>query len=357
MRVERDIDSEALRANFRAIRKRAAAKNIIAVVKSGAYGHGLPIVADALDELADGFAVAEVADAKTLRARGVQKPVLLISGALTRAEVADIAELNLWTAVRDWRQVEWLKDAPANANITVFLKADAGMNRLGFAPEEWAAAKTALAANPAVGEVVLMAHFARADEKGGITNALTTLAPLRESCAQVSLGNSAATLLHDDIGDDWARVGIALYGSSPSPQWKTRDELGLRAAMTLRASVMSERVVRAGECVGYGGEWRAKENTRAAVVSCGYADGYPRLRGNTGAFAMIDGARAPVIGRVSMEMTVLDISQCPPDIGGKATMWGETPNIDDIASAAGRISYELLTAARRQILRESKTDK
>ena len=344
MRVEREINAGALRANFRAVRKRATAKNIIAVVKSNGYGHGLPIVADALNELADGFAVAEVADAKTLRARGVKKPVLLISGALSRADIADIAQLNLWTAARDWQQIEWLKDAPANANITVFLKADAGMNRLGFAPSEWAAAKAELSSNPAVGEVILMAHFARADEEGGITNALTALSPLRELCASASLGNSAATLLHDDIGDDWARVGIALYGSSPSPQWKTRDELGLSAAMTLRASIMTERIVRAGECVGYGGEWRAQKDTRAAIVSCGYADGYPRLRGNTGAFAMIGGTRAPVIGRVSMEMTALDISKCPADIGDKAAMWGESPSIDDIATAAGRISYELLSS-------------
>ncbi len=340
------IDAGALRRNWKAVRARSSAKKIIAVVKANAYGHGLTTAADALADFADAFAVSEICDAQTLRARGTEKPILLICGAFCPGDIAEIARLRLWTVVHNWRQVEWLKAAPASANITVFLKLDCGMNRLGFRAEEWGAAKTALAANPAIGDIVLMSHFARADEPDGLQNALATIAPLRELCAQTSLGNSAGTLLHGDIGDDWARVGIALYGSSPAPQWRSRGELGLSAVMTLSAQLGAIRTVRAGECVGYGCEWRAQKDTRAGLVRCGYADGYPRLAGGAQARATVGGMRAPIVGRVSMEWTALDLSHIPDAaLDDAVLMWGDSPGVDEIAAAAGRISYELLTAA------------
>ena len=351
--VERIIDISALRSNFLAVRKRAAAKNIIAVVKADAYGHGLLTVADALAGCADAFAVAKIADAKKLRAGGIDKPILLISGAGSREQTADIVGLGLWTAVQNRRQLEWLKDAPANAGICVFVKADIGMNRLGFDIAQWVEAQRELANNPAVGKTVLMAHFARADEKGGMIDALEVLKPLRAAGCENSLSNSAAALLAEcfggigDIGDDWARIGIALYGASPAPVVVRRDDLALRAAMTLRAEVITTRHVRRGRGVGYGGKWRADADTRIAIVSCGYGDGYPRLCGDgKSIWGCIGGRKAPVVGRVSMEMTALDISACG-DIGAgdKVIMWGDCPSVDEVASAAGRISYELLTQA------------
>ncbi|MGI9338091.1 MAG: alanine racemase [Gammaproteobacteria bacterium] len=355
--VERIINAAALRANFAAVRKRTAAKNIIAVIKSDAYGHGLLTVADALADIADAFAVAKIADAKKLRANGMIKPVLLISGASCREQTADIVRLGLWTAVQNARQLEWLKDAPAHSGICAFVKADIGMNRLGFAPAQWAAAQKALTKNPAIGKTLLMAHFARADEPGGMDDALATLQPLRAAGCENSLGNSAASLLphcRGDIGDDWARIGIALYGASPAPYQICRDALGLSAAMTLRAGVIAIRKVRRGRGVGYGGKWRAKKDTTIAIVSCGYGDGYPRLCGDGKTiWAQVvggdgDGKKAPVVGRVSMEMTALDISECGQvGAGDKVVMWGDSPSVDEVASAAGRISYELLTQAGR----------
>lgn len=353
LNVERVIDTAALRLNFLAVRKRAKARNIIAVIKSDAYGHGLLTVADTLADVADAFAVAKMDDAKKLRARGIDKPVLLISGASCRAQTADIVAMGLWTVVQNRRQLEWLKDAPANAGLVVFVKADVGMNRLGFDSESWLLAQRQLAANPAIGKTILMAHFARADEKGGMVDALAMLKPLRAAGVETSLGNSAAVLLphcfgeDGDIGNDWARVGIALYGASPAPEVARRDDLALRAVMTLRAEVMTMRHVRRGQGVGYGGKWRAAEDATIAIVSCGYADGYPRLCGDgKNIWGCIGGNKAPVVGRVSMEMTAMDVSACG-DVGAgdKVVMWGDSPSVDEVASAAGRISYELL--ARR----------
>ena len=341
--LARLFHKDALRDNIRAVRRRASAPHILAVVKSRAYGHGLLFVANAIKDLADGFAVAESEDAEALRNAGVNTRILLLSGPFDENDVRRIVQCNLWTAVCDKQQLQRIVAAPANAKLRALIKVDSGMHRLGFAPDDAAAAMNALSAAASVSEVGLMSHFARADEEGGIKESLKTLTPLRQKASFVSLGNSAASLLQGDIGDDWARIGIALYGSSPAPSRISRDELGLSAAMTLKTLLLQTRTIRKGESAGYGGEWRAPKDMRIGIAACGYADGYPRA---ANMIAKINGKPAPVAGRVSMEMTALDLSACEDARAGDETiMWGETPSIDEVAAAAERISYELFVAA------------
>lgn len=343
--LARLFDAAALRHNFRAVRRRAHARNLMAVVKSRAYGHGIFAVADALRDLADGFGVVNSGAALLLRESGIDKPVLLMSGAFDEEDVARIVSLNLWTAVCDESQLRRILAAPSGAGLCVFVKANCGMNRLGFSPDSAAGVMDALSRSPAVSRVALMSHFARADEADGIRAPLSRLNPLREKASCVSFGNSAAALLHDDIGDDWARIGIALYGSSPAPEKVSRDELGLRPVSILKTSLIKTFAIRAGDEVGYGGDFRAPRDMRIGVAACGYGDGYPRA---TNLWARIAGKRAPVVGRVSMELTSLDLTECgDADVGAEVVMWGESPSIDEIAAAAGRISYELFTAAGR----------
>ena len=343
--LERLIDPAALRRNWRAVRRRARAPHLMAVVKSRAYGHGLRVVAESLRELADGFGVTETADAAAIRALGIDKPVLLLGGALDGADVAQIVALNLWTAVCDERQLRDILAAPSGAGLCVFVKANADMNRLGFAPASAAAAMDALAQSPAVSQVALMSHFARADEEDGVRAPLERLQPLREKARRTSFSNSAAALLHSEVGDDWARIGIALYGASPAPSRFRRDSLGLHPAMILKTALLQTRAIRAGESAGYGGVWRAPREMRIGIAACGYGDGYPRAQN---LWARVGGKIAPVVGRVSMELTALDLSECGgADAGTEVVMWGESPSVDEVASAAGRISYELLTAAGR----------
>lgn len=339
----RIVDRAALRDNWRAVRRRVSAPRIFAVVKSRAYGHGRENVVSALRDLADGFGVVDGADAAALRAAGVEKPILLMSGMLDDEDAAAAVALNLWTAVCDEVQLRRVLSAPAGAELRVLVKVGGDMNRLGFSFSDAAAAMDALARSPAVAQVGLMAHFARADEEGGIASALSRLASLRQKADFVSFGNSAASLLHGDIGDDWARIGIALYGASPAPGRIRREDLGLRAAMILKTALVQTRIVRAGETVGYGGEWRAVRDTRIGIAAVGYGDGYPRA---TNLRATVGGACVPVVGRVSMELTALDLSECPnATVGAEVVLWGASPSIDEVATAAGRISYELLTAA------------
>lgn len=344
--LTRLFDAAAVRHNWRAVRRRATAGKLLAVVKSCAYGHGLRFAAEALRDIADGFGVVETADAKQLRGMGIEQPILLMSGVFAEAEMAQVAALRLWIAVHNARQVRWVMKAPAGAALTVFVKADTGMNRLGFLPDEAAAVMESLSRAPAVAQVSLMGHFADADVPGGIAAPLELLQPLRERAATVSLGNSATALLHGDIGNDWGRVGIALYGASPAPLWHSGETLGLRPVMTLKTALVATRTVRAGAAVGYGSCWRAAVDTRIGIAACGYGDGYPRA---AHLWVRVGGNKAAVVGRVSMELTALDLSGCDnAHIGEEVICWGGSPTVDEVAVAAGRFSYELLAAAGRR---------
>ncbi|MGI9307047.1 MAG: alanine racemase [Gammaproteobacteria bacterium] len=341
----RRLDARALRDNWRAARRISGARNLLAVIKSRGYGHGARFAAEALRDTADGFGVVDMADAVMLRACGIEKPVLLMSGAFSAAETAQAAEMRLWTAAHHKQQVQWIANAPSDSELTVFVKTNTGMNRLGFSPEEAAEVLDSLARAPAVAQTALMSHFASADCPDGIRKPLEILRPLRARAAFVSLGNSAASLLHENLEDDWGRIGIALYGASPAPQWRSREELGLRPAMTLRTEIICVRDIRAGETTGYGGEWRAPADMRIGIAACGYGDGYPRAEG---LWARVNGQKARVLGRVSMEMTALDLSGCRgAENGAEVILWGESPSVDEVAAASGRVSYELLTAAGR----------
>ena len=357
--IWRQIDPQAIRHNWRAIRRRARAKKIMAVVKSRGYGHGLLPVADALRDLADGFGVVDIADAESLRAAGIEQPILLMSGVFSAEEMSKAVALNLWTAAHCKQQVQWILESSA-AGMTVFVKTNVGMNRLGFSPQEAAEAMDALSRSAAVSQTVLMAHFANSDCLDGLAQSMEILRPLRGRAA-MSLSNSAGLLFHD-VEEEWGRAGIALYGSSPAPALQSRDELGLRPAMVLSGDIIAVRQLQAGDSVGYGGEWRAPSAMRLGIAACGYGDGYPRVGKNLWARVIaadskakadnapnILGEKAMVRGRVSMEMTALDLTACPSaKPGDRVIFWGDSPTIDEVASAASRISYELLTATRAE---------
>ena len=343
-----EVRADALRENFRAVRKAStSARNILAVVKDDAYGHGLAQTAKALAEAAGGFALTEPRDAVTLRRAGIEGPIVLLNGMFSAGDADAVCESGAWVVAHEGRQVEWLSQLPVDAARKVFVKVDTGMGRLGFAPEEFASVRGAIENGGR--EVVLMTHFARADSADGLRAPMETIARLRGSEAkglEVSLGNSAATMLHC-LEDDWARVGIALYGASPAPAWKRRAALGLRAAMVLRTRLLSVRILRKGARVGYGGEFVAPEDMLTGVAAVGYGDGYPRLTRE--GWAMVssgggEGFRADVVGRVSMDLLALDLRGAPnAKEGDDVILWGDSPSADEVAAAGGMIAYELFS--------------
>lgn len=345
MSYEKIIHTDALLHNWQVIRRRATAKKIWAVIKSNGYGHGMLKVARALLPVADGFAVARLGDAKTLRAAiGVDKPVLLLQGIHHADEVPALAVRNITPVIHSAWQLDAMRSELSQ--LHVYLKINTGMNRLGFAPSDVAAAISQLTA---ARSLTLMTHFAQADEAGKTAMQQERFLPFRNLGYEVSMSNSAAALFLPDLQDDWARVGIALYGSSPAPQQESRNAIGLQAAMTARSQLLAINTIAKGEAVGYGAQFVAPETMPVGIVGCGYGDGYPRAARGC---VSINSQQAPLVGRVSMDMLAIDLRNIPnAKVNDEVTLWGSDINIDEVATAANTIPYELLTHLRTESLR------
>ncbi|MHB1115524.1 alanine racemase [Sideroxydans sp.] len=340
--IQAHIDLSALRNNLRVVR-RASSARVMAVVKANAYGHGLLQTARALND-ADGFALLDVRDAVALRDAGFRQPILLLEGYFSRDELPLLAEYELTTVIHSHQQLEWLDAYPRKNGLSVWLKLNSGMNRLGFSAQEFPAVMERLKSHRAVREVTLMTHFAQADEAPGVSAQHALFEQLTANRHHPrSLANSAAILRHPAAHADWVRPGIMLYGSSPFGD-ASAEALGLQPVMTLSSELISVRDIKAGEAVGYGATFRAERAMRIGTVACGYADGYPR-HAATGTSILVDGQRTRTLGRVSMDMLSVDLSALPnARVGSRVVLWGEGMPIDEVARSAGTISYELLCA-------------
>lgn len=340
------IHGAALRHNLGVVRSCVPRAKIWAIVKADAYGHGLERGIRAFAS-ADGLGLIEPDKAVRLRELGWQKPILLLEGFFDAADLNTFLECRLDTTVHCIEQIEMLQTVKVPGAINVHLKMNSGMNRLGFAPDAFAAAYARLRAIPAVRNIALMAHFANADD--GVNPALPLSEQLRRFttgsaalAGERSLSNSAAVLLHSEVASDWVRPGIMLYGGTPGG--RDAQAFGLQPAMTLRSELIGIQQIGAGEAIGYGSRFIAEQAMRIGVVACGYADGYPRLAPN-GTPVIVDGVRTRLVGRVSMDMITVDLSPVPAArVGSAVTLWGQGLPIDEVAQAAGTIGYELMCA-------------
>lgn len=331
----------AFRENLAVARARAPRSRVWAVVKANAYGHGLERAVRAL-EAADGFALLDLDDAVRLRETGVTKPILLLEGAFATDDLHVVAEHGLAIVVHDDEQIAMLEQAGLPARVAVFLKLNSGMNRLGFAPDRYRQVFERLARSPVVAGITLMTHFADADGRRGVAEQLrrfeAATAPIE---APRSLANSAALLRFPETHADAVRPGIMLYGCSPFAD-ESAAALGLKPVMALRSELIAVRTLQPGERVGYGGAFTASAPTRVGVVACGYGDGYPR-HAPTGTPVLVNGRRTRVVGTVSMDMLTVDLDALPDAaVGAPVTLWGEGLSCDEVAAAAGTLSYELL---------------
>ena len=334
--------------NLLVARQAAPASKIFAVIKANGYGHGLLRAARALEE-SDGFAVLSIEEAVRLREAGFAQPILLLEGVFAEAELAVVAEHQLSLVVHTQEQIEWLKRAWSPVRIDVFLKLNTGMNRLGFAPDALPQALAALKACPVLGRITLMTHFASADEAAGVREQFARFTAVTQALAlPACLANSAALLRNPETHGAWVRPGIMLYGASPFAEQRAAD-LGLEPAMSLVSKVIAVQQVRRGARIGYGGTYTADSDMRVGIVACGYADGYPRHAGS-GTPILVEGLRTRTLGRVSMDMLCTDLTPIPhAGIGSPVTLWGEGLPVEDVARAAGTISYELLCARAERV--------
>lgn len=341
------VDLSALERNLHIARRLTRAR-IMAVIKANAYGHGLLRTAEAL-RAAEGFALLDIADAVRLREAGFQQTLLLLEGFFSVDELRLMAEYDLTTVLHSPHQLAMLDAYPRRGGLSVWLKINTGMSRLGFEPEMVPAVMAQLKAHASIREVTLMTHFANADVAEGVGEQLEKFNALAAAYNMPrSLANSAALLRYPATHGDWVRPGIMLYGTSPFAD-KSAADLGLRPVMTLSSEIISVRDIQPGQQVGYGGLFRADRRMRVGVVACGYADGYPR-HALTGTPVLINGRRTQTIGRVSMDMLSVDLSALSDaSIGSRVVLWGEGLPVDDVAKAAGTISYELLCALTARV--------
>ena len=340
----------ALRQNFDVLRRQAPNAKIMAVIKANAYGHGMLAVANSLPDV-DAFAVARVPEALRLRENGVDAAIVLLAGVIDRDELKSAIDRDFQPVVHCKEQVELLRSCSEGA-VSIWLKFDTGMNRLGFKPSLAAELLEDLQAMKSVKKIRLMTHLSSADE----FDAETTnhqLQQFREIASEfdgsISIGNSAGTMGWPDITGDfdesskehWIRPGIALFGISPFAD-KSAADFGLLPVMQFEARLIAVKTLSKGDYVGYKRTYQSPTDTLLGIISAGYGDGYTR-HFKTGAPVLLNGRRIPVIGNVSMDMIAVDLGPDATDsVGDIATLWGDGLPVEEVAPWANAIPYELV---------------
>jgi alanine racemase len=342
------IDLSALRHNHAVARRHAGDASIWSVVKANAYGHGLLRTAKALADVTDGFALIELEGAIQLREAGIRQPILMLEGFYRVDELPLFAEHGLTTVIHSRAQAEAFCAARLPRKLQVYVKLNTGMNRLGLDAGQVPAVLEMLERSRLAASVTFMTHFADADGPRGVDWQLAALAKFPPAVQQ-SLANSAGLLRHQGTRADWVRPGIMLYGGSPFPE-QSAEQLRLLPVMTLQSELIAVREIAAGEHVGYGCAFTAQRRTTVGVVACGYADGYPRHAPN-GTPVLVAGQRCGIVGRVSMDKLCVDLTDLPQKVGAgeTVTLWGEGLPADEVAAAAGTLSYELFCALATRV--------
>jgi alanine racemase len=356
-----DVDAAAIRHNLGVIREVVGdGVAVMAMVKAGGYGHGDTLAAAAaLDGGASWLGVSSAEEALHLRAEGFAGP-LLIAGAASPAHLAALVAAGVDLAVWDPDQVDDAAAAGAGTPARLHLKVDSGMGRLGVLPAQLPELMAAVdRAGARVEPVAAFTHFANAEDDPGYTLGqdavfLEAAAALRQRWPGLLLhaANSAAALGLPATRHDLVRCGIAIYGYAPAG---AEGAARLRPAMSFHARVIQVKTVRSGQSVGYGRTWVAERDTRVAAIAAGYADGVQRAQSNRGS-VLVGGRRCPIIGRVSMDQLTADVSLVEAvKAGDEAVLFGRQGGVwlgaDDVGSAAGTISYEVLCAVSARVPR------
>lgn len=376
---ELHVSLEALRRNASALRDLVGPGHAAFVVKGNAYGHGLVETALAIEPFAARFCTYTVREAIELRDGGVTQPVLVL-GPIDLADLDDAVAAKTEIALWDTKEFSRRLSASARkrqARARVHVKVNTGLNRLGFEPAELVDALEDFLRVPEIEITGIFSHLASAEEMDSpytmhqldvFGRALASAAPIfakHEIEPARHIAASAASMLWPATRLDMSRFGIALYGLWPSPQTRQAFEssnpgtLALEPALSYTSELIVVRSIAAGSPVGYGASFHAPRDMRIGVVPAGYADGVPRLLSNRGAF-LVDGHRCPIVGRVAMNMTEIDITDVPSArTGARVTLIGrdgaETVTADDWAAWSDTINYEIVTRLPAELPRDYST--
>jgi alanine racemase len=366
-----EVNLEALRHNLRIVRRQAATSRVWAVLKADGYGHGAPAVARTLERArVDGFCVALLEEAIELREAGITAPILVMGGHYGGA-YEEVVARDLTPVVHDAEQVKafarLVRSGSAPNPVRVHLKVDTGMARLGVTMRELPSLARILEETPEVQVEGLMTHLACADSEthdetasqlGRFEEATRLLARhgIRPSLRHTA--NSSELFRAEPSRLDAVRPGLAIFGVAPRVAGRPLAA-DLKPAMLVRTEIVACRDVPKGGPVGYGATWHAPRLSRIATVAMGYADGLSRRLGNRG-HLLVRGARAPIVGAVSMDMTMIDVTDVPgASVGDEVVVLGsqEGPcgrasiGADEIAAHADTIAWEVLTSVSRRVPR------
>jgi alanine racemase len=354
----------ALRRNLARVHERAGGAKVMAVVKADGYGHGLERVARACAQ-ADALGVAALGDGLRLRSAGNRQRIVVLSGPDEAGDLAEFRRLDLDAVIHHESQLAWLAaDAGGSSKtarpLRVWLKIDTGMHRLGFDPGDVARVHARLRAMPNVDpDIVLMTHFAASDEfdnpltAGQIARFDVAAAAFADARALANsaglLGWPAAFCTDGSPVPSWVRVGGLLYGLSVV-EGRSGPDLGFEPAMSLSTRLISVKTIKKGERIGYAATWECPEDMPVGVAAIGYGDGYPRSA-RAGTPVLINGLRAFIVGRVSMDLVTIDLRNVlNAQVGDRVTLWGPDLPIETIAAQAGTISYDLTCGVTRRVL-------
>lgn len=348
------IDLSACRHNLSVAKKNAPDSKCIAVIKANAYGHGMVKIAKALNK-ADGFAVARVDEAVQLRKAGITATILLLEGFTSENELNLVRQYTLESVIHTESQLQILEQSKGDS-ITVVLKIDSGMHRLGFHPNDVGDVIRRLQQCSGVNHPFkFMTHLANADDKHD-NKTLKQIDIFFESTAEYSKDNNIETTIANSAGilgwpqshSAWNRPGIMLYGVSPFITSTAKDH-NLKPVMTLSSQLIAVKQLKKGDTVGYGGAYVCQKDMRVGVVAIGYGDGYPR-HAKTGTPVLVNNARCFLLGRVSMDMISVDLCEQPEaKVNDPVVLWGKGLAIEEIAESADTIAYDLLCGVTTRV--------
>jgi alanine racemase len=344
------LSTSNLLHNLKEIKNIAKKSKVMVMLKANAYGHGIRSTAMRLDPLVDYIGVARFDEAVALRKVGVKAPICIMQGVFTKDEVIAASCSNFELLVYDFAQLDCL-DITTLKKVNIWLKIDTGIGRVGFKPEQAQSVFQTLKSYPSVGVVTLASHFACADDKNHPKNQeqmqiFKKIA--KDFPGPKSLANSAAIFNFPESHYDIVRPGISLYGASPF-QNISAVNLNLKPVMTLISHVMSVRTMPKGSTFGYGARFQSASEISVATVGIGYGDGYPRSISD-GAPVMVNNTICPIVGRISMDMMTIDITNCKSvKCGDIVTLLGQCLPLEDIIQYTANSVYDILTSIQLRV--------
>lgn len=343
------LSKSALRHNISFLKQQSPHSDFCAVLKANAYGHRVELVAPIIGDDVNYFAVAMIEEAETIRAISQHVPIILLEGVFEHHEYTLCDAFNFIPTIGDQFQLNGILDAHLSNPIDVFIKVNSGMNRLGIPIDDLPHYYQCLQESNNVKSIKVMTHLSSADELDSDETAkqLAVMATL-DPTLEFSISNSAHLFHADKPEQTMIRAGISLYGSSPF-DGKSGEDIGVKPILELRSKIIHINHLQTGDHVGYGAAFTADKEMTIGVVACGYADGYPREISKD-AYMLIDGYKTPLVGRVAMDMIMVDLSDVPESKWDRdVIIFGAQLPIEQVAKWAGTISYTIFTHLAKRI--------